>query len=501
MLDRARRAVASIGRGLARCYVVVMVAVVVLVEMFFLGYQVPRLVAEARLHSAVIGTASSYLGQMSERYARGLPAGELLGERGQDPEPGTARIAPGGSTLIVPAVTGLIRSDRAVTAVVAIASDGTVIASSFPSRYPPGRPAATELPPGAADSIAAGRVKGAPGGTGSTPYGDVSWTLYGMAGSTLPGGGGTASFLYVQAPQAIGFVNPIQAWDELGQVTDTGALYTTVALLLALPIVALFGLLASRRLVRRIRRLERATVAVVDGDYTFTLPRLRRDEVGRLEENIAVMARQLGSALAAERDRATSEARAAERSRIAREIHDAISQHLFGLRMIASGMRRADPENEQAMAIERIAREAQRDMQALLLELRPAALDGAGLVPALQQVCATYRDRLGVTVEADLADIVLPEAVEEALLRVAQEACTNAIRHGNARCLTMSMKHEDGHVALAIHDDGAGFDPMAQHAGFGLQHIQDRITALGGTVNIDSQLGMGAVVTVLVPAS
>ena len=153
------------------------------------------------------------------------------------------------------------------------------------------------------------------------------------------------------------------------------------------PIGALFGLLASRRLVRRVRRLERATVAVTDGDYSFALPTSGRDEVGRLEANFTTMTHQLNSALAAERERASSEARAAERARIAREIHDAISQHLFGLRMLASGMRRADPDNEQIRAIERITEEALRDTQALLLgaapgrprRRRPRPGPGAGL--------------------------------------------------------------------------------------------------------------------------
>jgi HAMP domain-containing protein len=81
----------------------------------------------------------------------------------------------------------------------------------------------------------------------------------------------------------------------------------------------LFGLLASRRLVRRVRRLERAAATVADGDYTVTLPVSGRDEVGRLEENFTTMARQLGSALAAERQRATGDARAAERRRRGRK--------------------------------------------------------------------------------------------------------------------------------------------------------------------------------------
>ena len=120
-------------------------------------------------------------------------------------------------------------------------------------------------------------------------------------------------------------------------------------------------------------------------------------------------------------------------------MHDAISQHLFALRMIAAGMRRADPGDQQAQAIERISEEALRDMQALLVELRPASLDGAGLASALQEICAAYHDRLGVTVDASLDDVTVPAPVELALLRITQEACANAVRHGNARRLAVSM--------------------------------------------------------------
>jgi signal transduction histidine kinase len=331
----------------------------------------------------------------------------------------------------------------------------------------------------------------------------VLWTVEpaGRAGTSEPAPG-LVAYVYVQAPWSpSGFVNPIRAWDELGQLGETSPLLpASYALLFAIvPVGVVFGLLATRRLVRRVRRLEQATVAVADGDYTVALPVSGRDEVGRLEANFTTMTRQLGSALAAERQRATGDARLAERARIAREIHDAISQHLFGLRMIAAGMRRADPGDQHAQAIERISEEALRDMQALLIELRPGSLDGAGLAPALQEICAAYRDRLGVTVDASLDDVTVPAPVEHALLRITQEACTNAVRHGNARRLAVSMTCQDGHVELAVRDAGTGFDPAAPHAGSGLAHIRDRVAELGGTVDIDSTPGRGAALTVRVP--
>ncbi len=502
-----RRAWGLSGRLIAS-YILVTLVVVVLVEALVLGFQVPPLVngvqLQAHLEAQVDATADSYARQLSQRYPGGVPAGTVLGDAGQPAQPGLARPAADG-TLLVPAVTGPIHSDQAVTAVVAIAADGTVVASSAPSRYPPGRAAASELPAPAISAITFGSI--IKRGSVSTPYGSVLLVVQpaGRAGISKPPASapGPVAYVYVQAPwSSPGFINPIRAWDELGQLGETGPLLLSAAsaLLIAIvPVGVLFGLLASRRLVRRVRRLERATLAVADGDYTVTLPASGRDEVGRLEANFTTMTRQLGSALAAERHRATSDARAAERARITREIHDAISQHLFALRMIAAGMRRADPGDQQAQAIERISEEALRDMQMLLIELRPASPDGAGLAPALQQICAAYHDRLGVTVDASLDDVTVPAPVEHALLRITQEACTNAVRHGNARRLAVSMTRQGRHVELAVRDTGTGFDPAAPHAGSGLAHIRARAAELGGTVDIDSAPGRGAALTVRVP--
>jgi len=509
VLDLVRRKAWGLSSRLIASYILVTLAVVVLVEALVLGFQVPRLVNDAQMQAVqaqVNATAKGYAQQLAQRYPGGVPAGTLLGDPGQPAQPGrVANSAPDG-TLLVPAFTGPIHSNQGITAVVAVAADGTVVASSAPARYPPGRAAASELPVQAAAAISGG-LPYIKSGSPPTPYGNVLFWVAGTAGRAGTGqhpasGPGPVAYVYVQVPWSWpGFVNPIRAWGELRQLGEDGQLLAGpfVLLFAIVPVGVLFGLLASWRLVRRVRRLERATLAVADGDYTVSLPVSGRDEVGRLEANFTTMTRQLGSALAAERQRATGDARAAERARIAREVHDAISQHLFGLRMIAAGMRRADPGNQQARAIECISEEALRDMQALLIELRPASLDGAGLAPALQDICAAYHDRLGVTVDADLDDVTVPAPVEHALLRITQEACVNAVRHGSARRLAVSMTRQDGHVELTVRDTGTGFDPAAPHAGSGLAHIRDRVAELGGTVDIDSEPGRGAALTVRVP--
>jgi signal transduction histidine kinase len=499
VLDLVQRKAWGLSSRLIASYILVTLAVVVLVEALVLGFQVPSLVNGTQLQAQVDAAARCY----GQQLPGCVLVGTVLGERRQPARPGVARLASDGE-LVVPAITGPVHSQLALTAVVAIAAGGTVVASSAPARYPPGRAAASELPAPAVEAIA-----GLPITKGSTTmarpyptrYGSVLFVVQRVSSIRASQQPGQAAYVYVQAPWSPGFINPIRAWSELRQRGEDGPLLTALLVLLIaiVPVGVLFGLLASWRVVRRVRRLERAAAAVADGDYTVTLPVSGRDEVGRLEANFTTMTRQLGSALAAERQRATSDAQAAERARIAREIHDAISQHLFALRMIAAGMRRADPGNQQAQAIEGISEEALRDMQTLLIELRPASLDGVALAPALQEICAAYHDRLGITVDASLDDVTLPGPVEHALLRISQEAFANAVRHGNARRLSVSMTRLDGHIELAVRDSGTGFDPTAPHAGSGLAHIRERVNELGGTVDIDSAPGHGAALTVRVP--
>jgi signal transduction histidine kinase len=119
------------------------------------------------------------------------------------------------------------------------------------------------------------------------------------------------------------------------------------------------------------------------------------------------MAERLDAAMAAERQLAG----AGERARIARELHDSISQDLFSLRLLAGGLRKAlpagSPLQPQVETMEQTASGTMHEMQALLLELRPVALADAGLVPALEELCRAYRDRLGVTVDAELEAVEL----------------------------------------------------------------------------------------------
>ncbi|MFA1537804.1 sensor histidine kinase [Actinomadura monticuli] len=194
-----------------------------------------------------------------------------------------------------------------------------------------------------------------------------------------------------------------------------------------------------------------------------------------------------------------------ERTRIARELHDSVSQDLFSLSLLAGGMRRALPADSallrQAEAMERTVDHTMREMRAMLLELRPVALEDAGLVAALQELCRAYEARLGIQISADVGDLQVEPAVELAVLRVAQEALGNAARHGGAQDIELSVAEVEGHVVMAISDRGRGFDPVragARH-GMGLALMRERVTELGGTFDLASAPGSGTTVRVRIP--
>jgi signal transduction histidine kinase len=255
-----------------------------------------------------------------------------------------------------------------------------------------------------------------------------------------------------------------------------------------------------------LRRLARSTLEVADGQFGEPIPVSGTDEVAQVEENFNRMAARLSASLDAERQLAAANARHHERSRIARELHDSISQELFSLSVLSGGLRRALPPGSPVLpavqTMEQTAGATMREMQALLLELRPVALGEAGLVTALAGICRAHRERLGVNVLAELEPLVLPTPVEHAILRVAQEALANAVKHASPDLIRLRLRASEDQVTLEVADDGTGFDPdgsAGTGTGLGLRAMQERVGELGGELRIESAARTGTVVRAVFP--
>ncbi len=197
-----------------------------------------------------------------------------------------------------------------------------------------------------------------------------------------------------------------------------------------------------------------------------------------------------------------------ERQRLARELHDSVSQALYGIALGARTARAlldrdASRSAEPLDYVLSLADAGLAEMRALIFELRPDSLEKEGLVVALTKQAAAVQARHGLAVETDLE--VEPEApfeVKEALYRIAQEALNNTVKHARASRVSVCLAVRDRQIVLEIQDDGVGFDPAGDFRGhLGLHTMRERIGHLGGTLTIESAAGKGACVQARVPWS
>jgi signal transduction histidine kinase len=224
-----------------------------------------------------------------------------------------------------------------------------------------------------------------------------------------------------------------------------------------------------------------------------------------LEQEIAERLRT-EEALAQERAAA---AVVAERNRLARELHDSATQSLYAVTLYADAATRLlssgqiEPAAENLLKLRGTAKEALGEMRMLIFELRPPILAEQGLAAALRARLEAVEGRAGLKTELYVeGESRLPPEVEEGLYRIAVEALNNALRHAQARCISVSLWFKPEATRLEVADDGIGFDPPAvrKRGGLGLRGMEERAKEMGGTWSVDSRPGTGTTVTVVVPA-
>lgn len=272
-----------------------------------------------------------------------------------------------------------------------------------------------------------------------------------------------------------------------------------------------------RKLLEEIKRRFGAIVAVpllVEGQPygTFVLYHSRGHAFSETDVRLAsAMAEQ--SALAIQTARLREQLRhaavAEERNRLARELHDAVTQSLYSMTLLAAGARfQAEEEGHTQQAedfarLGEVAQQALGEMRLLIYELRPPVLETEGLVGAIQQRLETVERRAGLRARLLVEDEVeLPPAVEAQLYRIVQEALNNVLKHAGARQVTVALRGPavagPGQIELTVGDDGRGFNGGAPR-GIGLASMEERAAAIGGTTTIVGVPGAGTTVTVRVP--
>jgi len=197
-----------------------------------------------------------------------------------------------------------------------------------------------------------------------------------------------------------------------------------------------------------------------------------------------------------------------ERQKLARDLHDSVSQSLYGLTMYAEAAGRLlDAQRiEQARSyvgqLAETALDALREMRLLIFELRPSVFDQAGLVEALQGRLSAVEERAGLAVHAELGEPGhLPRPIEEALHGVAREALNNMLKHAGAANVWVTLHTGPREVWLEVRDDGRGFDPEAARTagGLGLRSMAERAGSAHGTLEVASAPGQGTRVRLTCP--
>jgi two-component system, NarL family, sensor kinase len=249
-----------------------------------------------------------------------------------------------------------------------------------------------------------------------------------------------------------------------------------------------------------------ATVPLRAGDERFGVMNVgsphkthfKKDELALLE----AVAFQIGTAIKRLRlARQEQElALAAERNRLARDLHDSVNQLLFSLSLTArAGTEMAETQElkETFSYIQNLAQEAQGEMRALIWQLRPLGLEN-GIICAV----AGYAEMLDLPFESKVNGVLsVPGKVEEALWRIGQEALANCKKHSQAKKVHLTLDTANGMVEMIIRDDGAGFNfnPEKELPSLGLKSMKSRAAALGGKLEIHSKPGKGTMIIARIP--
>nr|BBH88088.1 hypothetical protein KTC_28390 [Thermosporothrix sp. COM3] len=367
--------------------------------------------------------------------------------------------------------------------VIFISSDGTIVATSSPQHYPLKSSISATLPSQLRfiQKILAGK---APHSVATNAREQISY-------AAVP--------VWNQDHQLIGAVYVQKSWNSLlspireriifCMFLSTFLFFFTV--ILAIPFIGIFfGFKTTQGIIKRVNSLIKVTDHVSRGNYNQQVSISRLDELGQLEQQFNHMAQQLEKSIEEQQKLARHNARLEERARISRELHDEILQDLFSLRILVDGLYRIQEEKklpEHIAVIEQTIVHMTREIRALLLDLQPVCLEAGGLSPALKNLADLYRRKLDCTITTSIEELQLSPEIEHMLLRVAQEAIANSVRHADASLLSLKLEKQYNIILLTIWDNGKGFNyDEALYKGFGLRHMRERVQKLNGDLYIES---------------
>lgn len=217
------------------------------------------------------------------------------------------------------------------------------------------------------------------------------------------------------------------------------------------------------------------------------------------------ISQKLANEKAEDQERRIQEMVSQERNRLARELHDSVSQQLFAASMMMSAITESKPiddtrETKQLRLVEETIHQSQLEMRALLLHLRPVALKGKSLQAGVQELLVELMQKVTLNIKWKVEPIPLDKGVEDHLFRILQESVSNTLRHAKASRLDVLLIKREDFVIMRVSDDGVGFDISEEKSGsYGMQNMHERAVEIGGTLKVVSLKNKGTRLEVKVP--
>lgn len=293
---------------------------------------------------------------------------------------------------------------------------------------------------------------------------------------------------------------------------------TVVVFVVSFIVFLSYGYNENRLLKKRLEDLSTYITILARGNLSQRMKDAGDDEIGTIAQDLNELADKIQTQvstlqkMAKEKtelaDQAHTAAAIEERQRLARDLHDAVSQQLFALSMMSSAsLRLLDRDVEAAKTqmeeVADMAAKAQGEMRALLLHLRPVHLSGDPLDVGVSKLVSELKAKSGIDFDLEMKEWgELPKSIEDHLFRMVQEGLSNSLRHAEASTIKLRLYEKERYLYVHLRDNGKGFD-MAnkKKSSYGLNTMRERCEEIGGTLKVTSQVGEGTALDVRVPLS
>lgn len=309
------------------------------------------------------------------------------------------------------------------------------------------------------------------------------------------------------------FVFPIESVTELIAKKVFNIPFLAFIIIVILLFSIIIGVTNTQYWKQRIDAISRYVQKIINGEtLTFeekyqeiiTIEKQLETVEAKLKEQIEHI-QQLATERAHEREKSLQEVVIQERNRLARDLHDSVSQHLFAASMMMSAIHETVSSEEEILKIqthqvEKMIHQAQLEMRALLLHLRPVALKNKPLQQGIEDLLLELSTRLPIELTWKTEDFTIEKGVEDELFRIVQEALSNALRHAEANHINVILIQRDHLIILRIVDDGKGFNVEdVITSSYGLENMRERARDLGGSCKIISLPNKGTRIEVQIP--